>query len=200
MDGKWTLEPKTSKIKKQMQNHKNNLVRGLAVIILSILIAVILAKTGALESLITSTQEVRFIGSFIAGILFVSVFTAAPATVALGEIAQSNSVITVAIIGGLGALVGDLLIFRFVKNKLSEDLVRLLRISRSERLVSIFKTRLFKWLAPLVGALIIASPLPDEIGVAMLGLSKMKNSLFIPLSLVLNSAGILIIGLIAKSL
>lgn len=200
MDGKWTLELKTSKIKKQMQNHKNNLVRDLAVIILSILIAVILAKTGALESLITSTQEVRFIGSFIAGILFVSVFTAAPATVALGEIAQSNSVITVAIIGGLGALVGDLLIFRFVKDKLSEDLARLLRISRSERLSSIFKTRLFKWLVPLVGALIIASPLPDEIGVAMLGLSKMKNSLFIPLSLVLNSAGILIIGLIAKSL
>lgn len=183
-----------------MQNHKNNLVRDLAVIILSILVAIILAKTGALESLITSTQEIRFIGSFIAGILFVSVFTAAPATVALGEIAQSNSVITVAIIGGLGALVGDLLIFRFVKDKLSEDLVYLLRISRSERLASIFRTRISKWFVPLVGAFIIASPLPDEIGVAILGLSKMKKSLFIPLSLVLNSVGILIIGFIAKAL
>ena len=183
-----------------MHNHKNNLVRDLAVIILSILIAVILAKTGALESLITSTQEVKFIGSFIAGILFVSVFTAAPATIALGEIAQSNSIIMVAIIGGLGALIGDLLIFRFVKDKISEDLAHLLRIPGSERLTSIFKMRAFKWFIPLVGALIIASPLPDEIGVAMLGLSKMKNSLFIPLSFVLNSAGILIIGLIAKSL
>lgn len=183
-----------------LNNHENNLIRDLAIVILSIFIAIILAKTGSLENLITSTQEMRFIGSFIAGILFVSVFTAAPATVALVEIAQSNSVIVVAIIGGLGALLGDLIIFRFVKDKLSEDLLYLLRTPGSERLTTIFKMRIFQWLVPFMGALIIASPLPDEIGVAMVSLSKMKNSLFIPLSFVLNSIGILIIGLIAKAL
>ena len=167
---------------------------------LSILIAIILAKTGALQDLITSTQEVKFVGSFIAGILFVSVFTVAPATIALGEIAQSNSAITVAIIGGLGALIGDLIIFRFVRDRVSQHLFYLIKISKSERLFSIFKLRLFRWIIPFVGALIIASPLPDEIGVSMLGLSKMKNSYFILLSFILNSAGILIIGLIAKSL
>ena len=177
----------------------NGLIRDMAIVILSILIAIILAETGALESLITSTQEVRFIGSFIAGILFVSVFTDAPATIALGEIAQSNSVITVALIGGLGALIGDLLIFRFVKDKLSEDLLNLIKTSKSERLTSMTKIKGLKWVVPLIGALIIASPLPDEIGIAMLGLSKMKNSLFIPLSFALNSAGILVIGLISKA-
>src|SRR3989344_3421234 len=177
-----------------MNNHGNNLVRDLALVILSVFIAIILAKTGALKDLITSTQEVRFIGSFISGILFVSVFTAAPATVALGEIAQSNSVITVAIIGGLGALIGDLIIFRFVKDRVFQHFSYLIRISKSERLFSIFKLRLFRWVIPFMGALIIASPLPDEIGIAMLGLSKMKNSYFILLSFVLNSAGILIIG------
>ena len=183
-----------------MNNHPNNLVRDLALVIFSVFIAIILAKTGALQNLITSTQEVRFIGSFIAGILFVSVFTAAPATVALGEIAQSNSVVTVAIIGGLGALVGDLIIFRFVKDRVSEHFNYLIRASKSERFFSIFKLKLFRWMIPFVGALIIASPLPDEIGVAMLGLSKMNNSLFILLSFILNSAGVLIIGLIAKTL
>ena len=182
-----------------MDNHSNSLVRDLGLIILSILVAVILAKTGALESLITSTQEMRFIGSFIAGILFVSVFTAAPATIALGEIAQSNSVITVALIGGLGALIGDLLVFRFVKDKLSEDLLNLIKTSKSERLTPMTKIKGLRWVVPLIGALIIASPLPDEIGVAMLGLSKIKNSLFIPLSFILNSAGILVIGLISKA-
>ena len=185
---------------KEMNNHGNNLVRDLVLVILSIFVAIILAKTGALQDLITSTQEVRFIGSFIAGIFFVSVFTAAPATVALGEIAQSNSVITVAILGGLGALIGDLIIFRFVKDRVSDHFYYLMRVSKSERLFSIFKLKLFRWIIPFVGALIIASPLPDEIGVAMLGLSKMKNSYFILLSFVLNSAGILIIGLIAKAL
>ena len=176
------------------------MVRDLALVILSVFIAIILAKTGALKDLITSTQEVRFIGSFISGILFVSVFTAAPATVALGEIAQSNSVITVAIIGGLGALIGDFIIFRFVKDRVSQHFSYLIKVSKSERFFSIFKLRLFRWIIPFVGALIMASPLPDEIGVAMLGLSKMKNSYFILLSFLLNSAGILIIGLIAKAL
>ena len=187
-------------IDKEMNNHGNNLVRDLVLIVFSVFIAVILARTGALKDLITSTQEVRFIGSFIAGIFFVSVFTAAPATVALGEIAQSNSVIAVAILGGLGALIGDLIIFRFVKDRVSEHFSYLIKASKTERIVSIFKLKLFRWIIPFVGALIIASPLPDEIGVAMLGLSKMKNSYFILLSFVLNSAGILIIGLIAKAL
>ena len=183
-----------------MNNHANNLVRDLVLVIFSILIAIILAKTGALQDLITSTQEVRLIGSFIAGILFVSVFTAAPATVALGEIAQSNSIITVAIIGGLGALIGDLLIFRFVRDKVSQDFSYLVKLSRTERFFSVFKLKLFRWLIPFVGALIVASPFPDEVGLAMLGLSKTKTSVFIPLSFFLNLIGILIIGLIAKTL
>ena len=183
-----------------MNNHQNNLIRDLGALALSIFVAIILAETGALEDLITSTQGLRFVGSFIAGILFVSVFTAAPATVALGEIAQSNSAIITAIIGGLGALVGDLIIFRFVRDRVSEDFSYLVKISKSERLVSVFKLKMFKWVVPFVGALIVASPLPDEIGVAMMGLSKIKISMFIPLSFLLNAVGILVIGLIAQSL
>lgn len=178
----------------------NRPLRDVAIIVFSILLAVILAKTGALESIITSTQEIRFIGSFIAGILFTSVFTAALATVAFGEIAQANSLIAVAIIGGIGASVGDLIIFRFIKDRLSKDLIDFMRLSRTERFFAIFQAKGLKWLSPLLGALIIASPLPDEIGITMMGLSKMKTSVFIPLSFALNSLGILGIGLIAKGL
>ncbi|OGG78335.1 hypothetical protein A3A36_01445 [Candidatus Kaiserbacteria bacterium RIFCSPLOWO2_01_FULL_52_12b] len=67
-------------------------------------------------------------------------------------------------------------------------------------MVSIFRPRLFKWLIPFVGALIIASPLPDEAGLAMMGLSKMKTSVFIPISFALNFLGILAIGIFAKEL
>jgi len=106
----------------------------------------------------------------------------------------------VAIVGGLGALIGDIIIFRFVKDRVSEHFAYLIKASRSERLFSIFKLKLFHWIIPFVGALIIASPLPDEIGVTMLGLSKMKSLHFILLSFILNSAGILVIGLIAKTI
>lgn len=183
-----------------MDNHKNNLMRDLGIIILSIVIAVILVKTGALKSLLTSTQELKHIGSFVAGIFFVSVFTAAPATVVFAEIAQSNSIFWVAFFGGIGALVGDLVIFRFIKDRLSADFLYLIKKSKSERLISIFRLKLFRWLIPFAGALIVASPLPDELGLTMMGLSKMKTSLFIPLSFLLNFLGILAIGFITKAL
>src|SRR3989338_484129 len=110
-----------------MNSHQNNLVRDLALVVFSILVAIILAKTGALQDLITSTKEVRFIGSFVAGIFFTSVFTTAPAIVALGEIAHANSIISTALLGSMGALAGDLIIYKFVKDRLSEHLMELIK-------------------------------------------------------------------------
>ena len=114
--------------------------------------------------------------------------------------AQTNSILLMAFFGGLGALLGDLIIFCFVKNNLSEDFLYLIKKTKSERLMSIFRLKLFRWLIPLLGAIVVASPLPDELGLMMMGLSKMKTALLIPLSFLLNSLGILIIGLIAKAI
>ena len=182
------------------RNEKNNIVRDLGVVALSVIVAFILAKTGALTGILTSTQEWELLGSLVAGIFFVSMFTAAPAGVALFEIAAANSIWEVALFGGIGALIGDFLIFRFIKDSISEDIHWLMRKTKRERLVSIFRPKLFKWVIPLIGALIIASPLPDEAGLAMMGLSKMKTSVFIPISFALNFLGILAIGLFAKGL
>jgi len=175
-------------------------MRDLGVVVLSIIIAIILAKTGVLAGILTSTQKWELLGSLVAGIFFVSIFTAAPAGVVLFEIAAANSIWEVALFGGIGALIGDLLIFRFIKDNISEDIHWLMRKTKQERLVSIFKPKLFKWLIPFIGALIIASPLPDETGLAMMGLSKMKTSVFIPISFTLNFLGIFAIGIFAKGL
>ena len=184
-----------------MNNYQNNLVRDLVLVVFSILIAIILAKTGVLQDFITSTKEMRIIGSFIAGIFFTSVFTTAPAIVALGEIAHANSVISTALLGGIGALVGDLIIYKFVRDRLSEHLGELIKHQGGgKRLRMLFKLKYFRWLTFLVGGFIIASPLPDELGVSLLGFSKMRIRFFIALSFGFNFIGIILIGLVAKTL
>ena len=50
---------------------------------------------------------------------------------------------------------------------------------------------------PLTGAIIIASPLPDELGLAMMGLSRVPIAAFIPISYTMNFLGILLIEFIA---
>ena len=176
-------------------------MRDLGIIVFSIIVAILLIKTGAIEELLKRTQDLWFLGSFIAGMFFTSIFTTAPAIAALGQIAQSSqSVLPVAIFGGLGAMCGDLIIFRFMRDSLGEDIMRLMKNSGNGRFRSLARLKVFRWLTFFLGALVISSPLPDELGLAMMGFSKTKTSILIPVSFVFNSLGILAVGLIAKIL
>lgn len=180
---------------------RNFLLQDVAIIFLSILIAFILAETGIIMRILTSTKGFELIGSFIAGMFFTSIFTTAPAIAALGEIARTNSIGLVVLFGGAGAVIGDLIIFRFFRNKLSDHLVELVKHQgMGKRVKALFRLRLFRWFTVLLGGLVIASPLPDELGLMMLGFSKIKNPIFIPVSFLFNSLGILIISLIATAI
>ena len=99
-------------------------------------------------------------------------------------------------------MVGDLIIFRFVKDSFSEHIITAFENIRQKKILLIFhkEKRHIGWMLKILGAIIVASPLPDEIGLTLLGFSKIKMIYFVPLSFFLNSLGILIIGLIAKSL
>lgn len=176
-------------------------MKDLAIVFLSVVIAVILVKSRIIADILVSSVQFELLGSFIAGMFFTSIFTTAPATVTLGEIARENSPYLVAALGGLGAVVGDLVIFRFVRDRFGEHLKDIIKQNGgSKRLKKLMRLKYFKWFSFFVGGLIIASPFPDELGVALMGFSKMKILPFMIMSFVLNSLGILIIGLVTKAL
>lgn len=174
------------------------MTKDLLIILFSIVVATIIAKLGIFEYIIGKTATGEIIGSFVGGFFFTSVFTTAPAMVALGQIASTGNIFVVAIIGGFGAMVGDYILFRFFRDSIGADIAELIKSKKRGRLKHLFASRLGKRLMALVGGLIIASPLPDEIGLALMGVSKIKNRVFFPLSFVFNSIGILIIGLIVN--
>lgn len=175
-------------------------MRDLGIVALSVAIAFLLVKTGLIAEFLASAGGLRFIGGFIAGMFFVSVFTAAPAAAVLIELFRVNSLLEVAWAGGLGALLGDWVMFRFLRDRVAGDLRYLLKHSGLRRLIAVFRLRCFRWLTPLLGALIIASPFPDEIGLALMGFSRLRTVVFLPISFILNFFGILVIGLAVKSL
>lgn len=185
-----------------INDYKNNsLLQDVGIVILSIFVAVILIRTNALMGILVFTQELKSLGSFVAGIFLVSIFTAAPAIATLSKIVQINSIVLTAIFGAMGAVVGDLIIFRFVRDSLSERLMELIKHQGAgKRIKALFRLKFFRWLIFLAGCLIIISPLPDEVGVGLLGFSKMKTWRFVPLSFIFNFIGILLIGLVAKTL
>lgn len=173
----------------------------IAIIVLSIFVAIILVKTQVLANFLASAQEYKLFGSFFAGIFFTSIFTTAPSIVALSEIAQMQPVFHVAFLGALGALIGDLIIFRFIKDRLSDHLMEMMKNQiAGTKLKFRHHLTFFRYLTFFAGAIIIASPLPDEIGIGLLGLSKMSMKWFIPVAFVGNFVGIALIGLVATAL
>ena len=179
----------------------NFLVRDVLIIFLSVLVAFIFIKTGVLARILISAEGLRLGGSFVAGMFFTSVFTTAPAIVTLGEIARANSIFYVALLGAAGAMIGDLIFFRFVRDRFSEHLLELLQHQETgKRFRALLKLKYFKWLTFLIGSLIIASPLPDELGISLLGFSKVRFGVFALFSFISNFIGIFIIGLVAQVL
>jgi len=179
---------------------KTGLAWELLIVAVSVLMGFLLIETQAVPRLLSLASEARILTSFLAGMFFASVFTTIPATIALGEIAQEYSLFWTAFFGGLGALVADFVIFRFFRDDVSDALIALFKGSARTRLARIFHLRLFRWLTPFLGAIIIASPLPDELGLVIWGFSKLPTKYFVPLSFTLNAMGILVIGLVARSL
>lgn len=174
-----------------------NLERDLFFIICSIIFAILLVRLGAIHNLVSIVEEAKIIGSFLAGLFFTSVFTIAPASIALVEIAKNTSVFLVALFGSLGAVIGDLVIFLFVRDRFADDIMEVVGHIKNRKIKHFFKQGFFRWITPVVGALIIASPLPDEIGLTMLGVSKMKTWKLILISFVMNFIGILLVCFVA---
>lgn len=127
-----------------------------------------------------------------------STFTVAPAAVVLFHLADILHAVEVAVLAGLGAMFGDYIIYRFMKDRVFEELLPLIRKLHTPRIKILFKSPYFAWILPIAGAFVIASPLPDEIGVSMLGLSKVKKWQFFALAFVLNAIGIFLIVSAAK--
>jgi len=173
-----------SRTKRQLALIKDGLI-----ILFSVVIAWLLARAQVTPAVV-SHHFWAIADSFVAGLFFVSVFTVVPATVVLVEAARGGPTWPVALSGACGALLGDWLIFYFVSHSLADDFAYFLKLTGFKKIAAIFHYRYSRWLSAVLGALIIASPLPDELGLTLMGLSRLKQRLFVPLVFIVNFLGI----------
>jgi hypothetical protein len=169
------------------------IVRDLYIVAGSIALAVYLVRSDAIGMILASGFAP--FEAFVAGFFFTSLLTIAPSGVALAEMMQVASISQVAFWGAAGAVLGDLVLYFFVRDAISEDAIALLRGHWLKKLKALTHTPFLSWAIPVMGALVIALPLPDEIGIAMLGLSKTDLRFLIPVSFAMNFLGIFLLGL-----
>lgn len=184
-----------------MNSHswKNWQYKNTAILVISLVVFFYLADTDLIQNVIKKNGTFGYFGSFFAGIFFVSIFTVTPAAVVIFDLAKNLNPLFVAITASAGAVIGDYLIFRFLKDKVFEELSPVFQKVGGSFLKKLFLSPFFAWLIPIAGAFIIASPLPDEVGISLMGLSKVKNWHFIVITFLLNAIGIFLVITLARS-
>lgn len=165
-----------------------------SILVLTFMITYILFsryKFGAFGDILVS---LGYFGTFLNGVLFAYSFTAAPSTAVFLLLSKTESIYLASLIGGLGALIGDLFIFKLIRISFADEIRKL----QNEKIFSGINHHtpqaIKVYVVPVIAALIIASPLPDEIGVSMLAAyPAISARLFSLISLVLNTLGIFMV-------
>ena len=169
----------------------------LFILLLSIILAYILFRYTPISDYLSSIGSLSYLGVFIAGMLFAFGFSAPFAVVFFLALNPSNLWIA-GIIGGLGALTSDLLIFNFIKISFEDEFKRLNKEKALRKFKKImgegFGRKIRKYLMYAFAGILIASPLPDEAGIIMLaGLTRINQFVLGIVGFILNTAGILVL-------
>lgn len=176
-----------------MKWFRNYKYKGLTFIFISIVLTIFLSKYNFLNNGLFNLRHIPLLGSFIAGIFYVSASTTALGILMFSDLAKTLSPIEIAVIAGLGGAVADFVLFRFFRDDLVSEIRPIYNKLGGRHLTNLMYHKYFRWSLPIIGAIIIASPFPDELGVSLMGLSKIKNYQFILLSLALDITGIFLL-------
>lgn len=142
-----------------------------------------------------------YFGAFLTGLGFSYGFTSAPATAIFLILAKQQNILLSGFIGGLGALFSDLIIFKFVRYSFSDEIEKLSKEKPIKVLNHKIKGKLKEYLLTALAGFIIASPLPDEVGVSLLAVSKSISTKFFSLfSYIMNTAGIFVILFVGRAI
>jgi len=146
---------------------------------------------------VSNLQKLNYVGMGIAGILF-SLGFSAPFSVGFFIVSQPSSLLLATIIAGIGSVIGDMIIFKTIKFSFMEEFNEL----GNEKIVKTIgnaiknnKSLLIRhYFLYIFAGILIATPLPDEIGVSMLaGLTTIKPLKLALISFILHCIGIFLI-------
>lgn len=184
-------------VKRELRIIYNFKYPKLAGLILAAIAAYFVFSRPEVGSFMAHLGSLGYLGVFIAGLLFTFGFTT-PFAIGFFITLNPENILLAGILGGIGAMLGDLFIFKFIRFSFMDEFKRLehtkLISSVSSLIEDTFGKKLKAYILYLFAGIIIASPLPDEAGVIMLaGLTKIKTWALAIISFIFNTIGIIIL-------
>lgn len=177
--------------------HHHNII----LLIIGLVSAFIISRLPFFSVIVSDVGQLGLFGAFLSGMLFASTFTVATGGLLLISLSNTLNPLALILFGAMGALCADVLIFYFVKDSVSAEVTPVYKkFLAHHHLKKILHTRYFSWTLPVLGAIVIASPLPDELGVSLMGISDMTVGKFALVSFFSHTLGMLSLILLAGTL
>lgn len=169
-----------------------------------IALAYVLYQLGVFDVLETALNGHGYFSVLLGGLLFSTGFTTPFAIAIFIAAAPDVHPLLASMIAGLGALISDMSILRCAKLGFGDELRQLGQQGWMQRMRAVFTRvtlteRIRRYLMWSIAGLIIASPLPDEVGMPLLsGITTINEKKLGILCFVLNTIGIFCIFWIAR--
>lgn len=167
----------------------------LFLLIFSILVAYYFFSKPGLINAISSLDKFSYFGIFLAGIFLAFGFSA-PFGVGFLLMSNPSNILLATLIGGIGNTLGDAFIFKMIKFSFSNEFEKLKKSGLAKEIKKVVSRNILMkhYLLYIFAGIMIASPLPDEIGISMLaGLTTIKFSKFLIISFILHTIATFII-------
>lgn len=165
----------------------------------SIVLSYVLLKMGAFHWIEAHLDGANYASVLLGGMLFTFGFTSPLAAAYFYEVAHIVDPLPAALLAAAGAMATDMSILRFTKSSVGDEIVQFKRTAILRKIHALFHHKTIsdqmrnvtRW---AIACIIIGSPLPDEIGIALLiGVTKVDGWRFALLSFVMNTVGIFVI-------
>jgi hypothetical protein len=167
--------------------------------IIGVILFVTLLDSALLTAVFNFFESTGYVGGFIAGVLSASFFTAVPALVVVVDLAGQLDHLPLAMMVGLGNAVGDMILLLFFEERVFGELRPLFKkLHIAKRFKRMKRGR--RTLALLGGVFFLISPLPDEIGLSLLGISHFPKPVLLAICWGLNTLGASAVILVATSI
>jgi hypothetical protein len=190
-----------------LQYNEECFVRGkikypkLSLFIISVILVYVLFSGLAYKPLHDALVFTGYFGTFLAGLLYPYALTSAAGTGILLILSKEQNILFAGVIAGIGALISDIIVFLFVTHSFSDEVQKLSKETIVRTVNRWIPDSIRVYLLATFAGLLIASPLPTEIGILLItSIKKISFKKFIIIIYILHASAIFIILLIGNTI
>ncbi|MFA5857393.1 MAG: hypothetical protein WC867_08585 [Candidatus Pacearchaeota archaeon] len=174
---------------KELYLSKRSIIKGI-ILLLILIITIYFAYSGIFEFIVKKMGKYGLLGVYINGIIWGYSFASVPATAMFIYFTKLYNPWIVAIIGALGVVTENTLVFILFKKEISE---------KTKKKVDHFvytklKLKGKNWLIILAALIVMVTPIPNEVGIYLLTIARLDERIFMIISFLSSFMGIMIIA------